>query len=118
VFEHVVDGIDPLSAGFEVSDKVERDAGREFGGETKLLFVMYLLISRRLLRGEMWSYKVSRDVSWIRDGTGPSRLLNDKSLTSALSCSQVRVNSHISQARRESIEISPFQSLPCNNPKH
>ena len=63
VFEHVVDGIDPLSAGFEVSDKVERDTGREFGGETKLLFVMYLLISRRLLRGEMWSYKVSRDVS-------------------------------------------------------
>jgi len=57
VFEHVVDGIDPLSAGFEVSDKVERDTGREFGGETKLLFVMYLL------RGEMWSYKVSRDVS-------------------------------------------------------
>lgn len=52
MFEHVVDGIDPLSAGFEVSDKVERDAGREFGGETKLLFVMYLLISRRLLRWE------------------------------------------------------------------
>jgi len=114
----VVDGIDPLSAGLEVSDKVDKEAGREFGGEAKLLFVMYLLISRRLLRWEKETYRVPRDMSWMRDGTGPSRLLNDKSLVSALTPSQVRVNSHISQARRESIEISPFQSLPCNNPKH
>jgi hypothetical protein len=40
VFEQVVDGIEPLRAGLEVRDKVEREAGREFGGEAKLLFVM------------------------------------------------------------------------------
>jgi len=114
----VVDGIDPLSAGLEVSDKVDKEAGREFGGEAKLLFVMYLLISRRLLRWEKETYRVPRDMSWMRDGTGPSRLLNDKSLVSALTPSQVRVNSHISQARRESIEISPFQSLSSDNPEH
>ena len=59
----MVDGIDPLSAGFEVSDKVEREAGREFGGEAKLLFVMYLLISRRFSSGQKATYRVPRDVS-------------------------------------------------------
>jgi hypothetical protein len=53
VFEQVVDGIEPLRAGLEVRDKVEREAGREFGGEAKLLLVMYLLISRNhFQRGE------------------------------------------------------------------
>jgi hypothetical protein len=48
----VVDGIEPLRAGLEVRDKVDKEAGREFGGEAKLLLVMYLLISRRLLKRE------------------------------------------------------------------
>jgi hypothetical protein len=52
VFEQVVDGIEPLRAGLEVRDKVERDAGREFGGEAKLLFVIYLMISHRFLKKE------------------------------------------------------------------
>jgi len=84
VFEQVVDGIDPLRAGLEVSDKVEREAGREFGGEAKLLFVMYLQISHRLSRWEKETCSVPRDVSWMREGTGPSRLLYDRSLISAL----------------------------------
>ena len=83
MFEQVVDGIEPLRAGLEVSDKVEREDGRELGGEAKLLLVMYLLISRLLLRWEKETYNVPRDVSWMREGTGPSRLLNDKSLISA-----------------------------------
>jgi hypothetical protein len=45
-----VDGIEPLRAGLEVRDKVDKEAGREFGGDATLLFVMYLLISRLLLR--------------------------------------------------------------------
>ena len=69
----------------EVRDKVDKEAGREFGGETKLLLVMYLLISRSLLRWEKETYSVPRDVSWMREGTGPSRLLNDRSLISAIS---------------------------------
>jgi hypothetical protein len=52
VFEQAVDGIEPLRAGFEVRESVEREAGRECGGEAKLLFVMYLLISHSLLGWE------------------------------------------------------------------
>jgi hypothetical protein len=85
----VVDGIEPLRAGLEVRDKVDKEAGREYGGEAKLLFVMYLLISHRLLKWERETYSVPRDVSWMREGTGPSRLLNDRSLISALYLSQV-----------------------------
>lgn len=80
----MVDGIEPLRAGLEVRDKVDKEAGREFGGEAKLLLVMYLLISRLLLRWGTETYSVPRDVSWMSDGTGPSRLLNDRSLISAL----------------------------------
>lgn len=65
----------------EVRERVEREAGREFGGEVRLLFVMYLLISFGHFSGKReGTYNVPREVSWIRDGTGPSRLLNDKSL--------------------------------------
>jgi hypothetical protein len=88
-FEQVVDGIEPFRAGLEVSDKVEREDGREFGGEAKLLLVMYLLISHCYLRWEKGTYSVPREVSWMSDGTGPSRLLNDKSLISAHNLSQV-----------------------------
>jgi hypothetical protein len=79
-----VDGIEPLRAGLEVRDKVDKEAGREFGGEAKLLLVMYLLISHCYLRWEKGTCSVPRDVSWMSDGTGPSRLLNDRSLISAL----------------------------------
>jgi hypothetical protein len=64
----VVVGIEPFRAGLEVKERVWREVGREFGGEMKLLFVMY---------------SVPREVSWISDGTGPSSALNDKSLSSA-----------------------------------
>lgn len=67
VLEQVVDGIEPFNAGLEVNDRVCSEVGKELGGKEKLLFVMY---------------NVPREVSWMRDGTVPSRLLNDRSLLS------------------------------------
>lgn len=65
-FEQSVEGIEPFKAGLEVRDKVCNDVGSELGGDPKLLFV---------------KYRAWRDVSWIKEGTAPSKALNERSLS-------------------------------------
>jgi hypothetical protein len=116
--EHRVDGIEPLRAGFEVSDKVCRDDGRELGGEAKLLFVMYLRCQLLVLKAqEMTAYRVWRDVVWMRDGTVPSKLLKDRSLMRQLGRLRSKNSSlQISQRRRECIKVGIFESLTSDHP--
>lgn len=116
--EHKVDGIEPLSAELEVSDRVWREDGRELGGEAKLLLVIYLRCQLLDLKAqEMTAYRVWSDVSWMRDGTVPSKLLKDRSLMRQLGRLRSR-NSRlqISQRRRECIEVGIFESLTSDHP--
>jgi hypothetical protein len=82
-----------------------------------LLLVIYLRCQLLDLKAqEMTAYRVWRDVSWMRDGTVPSKLLKDRSLMRQLGRLRSRNSSlQISQRRRECIKVGILKTLTSDH---